>query len=58
MAAEFPGQVLDVGLSVYEIGEDARAAIEILSTHEPAFDDLAASVPFAEYIRAKGIAFV
>ena len=58
MTAEFPGQVLDVGLSVYEIGEDARAAIEILSTHEPAFDDLAASVPFAEYIRAKGIAFV
>ncbi len=58
MTAEFPGQVLDVCLSVYEIGEDARAAIEILSTHEPAFDDLAASVPFAEYIRAKGIAFV
>ena len=58
MTAEFPGQVLDVGLSVYEIGEDARAAIEILSTHEPAFDDLAASVPFAEYIRSKGIAFV
>ena len=26
MAVEFPGQVLDVGLSVYEIGEDARAA--------------------------------
>ena len=41
-----------------ELGEDARAAIEILSTHEPAFGDLAASVPFAEYIRAKGIAFV
>ena len=41
-----------------EIGEDTRAAIEILSTHEPAFDDLAASVPFAEYIRSKGIAFV
>lgn len=41
-----------------EIGEDARAAIEILSTHEPAFDDLAASAPFAEYIRSKGIAFV
>ena len=58
MAAEFPGQVLDVGLSAYEIGEDARAAIEILSTQEPEFDDLPASVPFAEYIRAKGIAFV
>ena len=41
-----------------EIGEDARAAIEILSTHEPAFDALAASVPFAEYIRSKGIAFI
>ena len=58
MAVEFPGQVLDVGLSAYEIGEDARAAIEILSTQEPEFDDLPASVPFAEYIRAKGIAFV
>ena len=58
MAVEFPGQVLDVGLSAYEIGEDARAAIEILSTHEPEFDDLPASLPFAEYIRSKGIAFV
>ena len=58
MAVEFPGQVLDVGLSAYEIGEDARAAIEILSTHEPEFDDLPASLPFAGYIRSKGIAFV
>lgn len=58
MATEFPGQVLDVGLSAHEIGEDARAAIEILSTQEPAFDNLPTSVPFAEYIRAKGIAFV
>lgn len=41
-----------------EIGEDARAAIEILSTQESAFDNLPTSVPFAEYIRAKGIAFV
>lgn len=58
MAAEFPGQVLDVGLAADEIGEDGRAAVEILSTHGPEFDNLAASVPFAEYIRAKGIAFV
>ena len=58
MAAEFPGQVLDVGLSAYGIGEDARAAIEILSTQEPEFDNLPTSIPFAEYIRAKGIAFV
>ena len=58
MAAEFPGQVLDVGLSTDEIGKDARAAIEILSTQEPEFDNLPTSVPFAEYIRAKGIAFV
>ncbi len=58
MAAEFPGQVLDVGLAADEIGEDARAAVEILSTQEPEFDNLPASVPFAEYIRAKGIAFV
>lgn len=41
-----------------EIGEDARAAIEILSTQESEFDNLPTSVPFAEYIRAKGIAFV
>ena len=41
-----------------EIGEDARAAIGILSTQEPEFDNLATSVPFADYIRAKGIAFV
>ena len=41
-----------------EIGEDARAAIEILSTQEPEFDNLPTSVPFAEYIRAKGIAFM
>jgi len=41
-----------------EIGEDARAAIEILSTQEPAFDNLATSLPFADYIRANGIAFV
>ena len=58
MAAEFPGQVLDVGLSASEIGEDARAAIEILSTQEPEFDNLPTSIPFAEYLRAKGIAFV
>ncbi len=58
MAAEFPGQVFDVGLSAYEVDEDARAAIEILSAQEPEFDDLPASVPFAEYIRSKGIAFV
>lgn len=41
-----------------EVGEDARAAIEILSTQEPEFDNLSTSVPFAEYIRARGIAFV
>lgn len=40
------------------IGEDARAAIEILSTQEPEFDNLSTSVPLAEYIRARGIAFV
>ena len=57
MAAEFPGQVFDVGLSAYEVDEDARTAIEILSAQEPEFDDLPASVPFAEYIRSKGIAF-
>ncbi len=41
-----------------EIGKDVRAAIEILSTQEPEFDNLSTSVPFAEYIRAKGITFV
>lgn len=58
MATEFPGQVLDVGLSADEIGKDARAALEILSTQEPEFDNLSTSIPFAEYIRANGIAFV
>ena len=57
MAVEFPGQVLAVGLSVREIGEDARTAVEILSTQEPMFNDLATSVPFAEYVRKEGIAF-
>ena len=46
------------GLLSNELGEDARAAIEILSAQEPEFDNLPTSVPFAEYIRAKGIAFV
>ncbi len=41
-----------------EIGKDARAAIEILSTQEPEFNNLSTSLPFADYIRAKGIAFV
>ena len=41
-----------------EIGKDVRAAVETLSTQEPEFDNLSTSVPFAEYIRAKGIAFV
>ena len=58
MATEFPGQVLDVGLSADEIGEAARAAIEILSTQEPEFDNLSTSIPFAEYIRENDIAFV
>ena len=57
MAVEFPGQVLTVGLSVREVGEDARTAVEILSTQEPMFNDLATSVPFAEYVRKEGIAF-
>jgi len=58
MAAEFPGQVLDVGLSAHEVGEDVRTAVEILQTEEPLFNDLATSMSFAEYVRKEGIAFV
>ena len=58
MAAEFPGQVLDVGLSTSEIGKDVSRALETLSTKEPVFSDLATSVPFADYIRENGIVFV
>jgi len=57
MAAEFPGQVLEVGLSAHEVGADARTAMEILNTQEPIFNDLATSVPFAEYVRKESIAF-
>lgn len=57
MAMEFPGQVLDVGLSAREVGADARVAVEILKTEEPIFNELAASVPFTEYVRKEGIAF-
>ena len=46
------------GIHGDEIGEDARAAIEILSTQEPEFDNLSTSLPFADYIRVNGIAFV
>ena len=57
MATEFPGQVLEVGLSAREVGEDARTAVEILSIQEPIFNHLATSAPFAEYVRKEGIAF-
>jgi hypothetical protein len=47
----------DVGLSAREVGADARVAIEILKTEEPIFNELAASVPFTEYVLKEGIAF-
>ena len=57
MAEAFPGYVVEVGLSSQEIGADVRAAIEILMTEDPIFDELATDVPFGEYVRVKGIAF-
>jgi hypothetical protein len=46
-----------VGLSAREVGANARVAIEILKTEEPIFNELAASVPFTEYVLKEGIAF-
>ena len=57
MAEAFPGDVVEVGLSSQEIGADVRAAIEILMTEDPIFDELATHVSFGEYVQAKGIAF-